>query len=349
MECTRIEINLPKIRADLIWKFYIKIRSHYGTFGTFGKCRVCSENILFSKHNKDFQEHLKLHPQLWNIYLEKVALSIQPSVTQTDVFDTLKLAALVIDFDSLQEFSLRFPLSRITRDHSKIDVTEALDGFNGRIQDEYTESPVGPYMGPYDQNEELKLNLQLPDSELDFNSCTDFNHRDYVSCKVYSIKEPYKEIPHLEKIDALEIDDDQSCDEYDDDEQLVYTCTKKGCRIPCPCLPCSTGKSQCRDHDLKHIDLFDEHLDAVTIRSTDEFCTDENFFDHSYIIKYPGIPRNCPRCKKDLLHHNSYHFDLHRSCKFCRQNRFKTFAESVSEFESDSEKQDFFTECLSTL
>jgi len=107
-------------------------------------------------------------------------------------------------------------------------------------------------------------------------------------------------------------------------------------------LPCSTGKSQCRDHDLKHIDLFDEHLDAVTIRSTDEFCTDENFFDHSYIIKYPGIPRNCPRCKKDLLHHNSYHFDLHRSCKFCRQNRFKTFAESVSEFESDSEKQDFF-------
>ena len=120
MECTRIEINLPKIRADLIWKFYIKIRSHYGTFETFGKCRVCSENILFSKHNKDFQEHLKLHPQLWNIYLEKVALSIQPSVTQTDVFDTLKLAALVIDFDSLQEFSLRFPLSRITKITQKL-------------------------------------------------------------------------------------------------------------------------------------------------------------------------------------------------------------------------------------
>ena len=67
------------------------------------------------------------------------ALSIQASVTQTDVFDTLKLAALVIDFDSLQEFSLRFPLSRITRDHSKIDVTEALDRFNGRIQDEYND------------------------------------------------------------------------------------------------------------------------------------------------------------------------------------------------------------------
>ena len=120
--------------------------------------------------------------------MEKVALSIQPSVTGTDVFDSLKLAALVIDFDSLQEFSLRFPLSRITRDHSKIDVTEALDGFNGRIQDEYNESPVGPYMGPYDQNEDLKLNLQLPDSELDFNSYTDFNHPDDVSCKVYQLK-----------------------------------------------------------------------------------------------------------------------------------------------------------------
>ena len=41
-------------------------------------------------------------------------------------------------------------------------------------------------VSPHYQNEELKLNMQLPDSELDFNS--DFSHPDEVSCKVYSIK-----------------------------------------------------------------------------------------------------------------------------------------------------------------
>ena len=35
-----------------------------------------------------------------------------------------------------------------------------LDGFKGRLQKEYNMCPVGPYYGPYDQNENLELSYQ---------------------------------------------------------------------------------------------------------------------------------------------------------------------------------------------
>ena len=64
--------------------------------------------------------------------------------------------------------------------------------------------------------------------------------------------------------------------------------------------------------------MFDENLDAVSIRNTEEYCLDGSFFKKGYLIKYPGIPITCKKCKKDFLHHLSYHLDFHEHCKFCR-------------------------------
>ena len=43
------------------------------------------------------------------------------------------------------------------------------------------------------------------------------------------------------------------------------------------------------------------------IRSSQEFCLERTFLSKSYISKYSGIPLNCPRCRKDHLHYESYH------------------------------------------
>ena len=53
---------------------------------------------------------------------------------------------------------------------------EKSSGFEGRVQQEYNQHAVGQYMGPYDQNENLKLSIQLPKSKLDFKSYTEFHH-----------------------------------------------------------------------------------------------------------------------------------------------------------------------------
>ena len=43
-----------------------------------------------------------------------------------------------------------------------------MSGFQARVQTEYNKHPVGMYMGPYDQNKNLELKIQLPDSNLNF-------------------------------------------------------------------------------------------------------------------------------------------------------------------------------------
>ena len=171
----------------------------------------------------------------------------------------------------------------------------------GPIQKEYNSSPVGPYMGSFDQSEELRLDIQLPDSNLDFDGYTQFRHPNNVLCKTYSIKDLYKKFAELSKIDALEIAEDDETYVDDDESQLHYTCQAKDCRIPCPCAPCCTGESQCADHRIKHEEMFDENLDAVSIRNTEEYCLDGSFFKKGYLIKYPGIPITCKKCKKDFL------------------------------------------------
>ena len=273
---------------------------------------------------------------------------------------TLKVKTRIIVPDA-KEIDLRFPACRISRDLSKLEGNvQVLDGFHGRIQTEFNSDPVGQFAGPYDQNEKLDLKLQLPDADLNFEQYTEFQHTG--SCQKYRIGKSYDSFGDLEKIDSIEVDFDEESDsdsedeesdgdsvnEDVDDDKITYTCEKKRCKIPCPCLFCyKDGEQQCSEHWVKHQDVFDEQSDVVVARTTDAFCKDETFFTRSYLCKYSGIPLNCVQCKRDLLHHKSYHFDFHYSCKFCMQNWFKLYPESEEEFVKKQKKEEeyFKTVC----
>ena len=85
--------------------------------------------------------------------------------------------------------------------------------------------------------------------------------------------------------------------------------------------------------------LFDDKKHAFVVRSTEEFCRNYSFFHNSYIMKYAGIPLDCLNCKKDLLHHKSYHISYHDACKFCVQNWYKISANNVKEFHEMESKE----------
>ena len=264
---------------------------------------------------------------------------------------TLKVKSGIIVADG-KDLDLLFPACRIPRDLSKIGGNvQLLPGFHGRIQAEYNSDPVGQFAGPYDQNEKLDLKLQLPDADLNFEQYTEFQHKG--SCHKFRIGKCYDSFSDLEKIDTIEVDSDEdsdsdSNDEDVDDDTITYTCEQKQCIIPCPCLFCyGDGKRQCSEHWVKHKDLFDEKSDVVVARTTDTFCEDETFFTRSYLTKYSGIPLDCEKCKSDLLHHKSYHFDFHYSCKFCMQNWFKLYPETEEEFVKKQKNEDdyFKTVC----
>ena len=295
MEGHQIKIPLSMIQDNLIMNFFKKVRLDSSV--TFGKCNTCSELIFFCPGKKILHEHLKLHPNIWNLYLSEVGDATVPFVPAQTGVDVLKLTTFHIDNNTKEEFSLRFPASRIQRDFSKLDITEALSGFEGRIQKEYNMSTVGPYMGPYDQHEALRLSDQLSDSDLNYDQYTEFEHPNDFSCCVFSIKDSYKQVEPLKKIDSLQIDKDLDQSFDFDEEQVLYTCQKKTCRIPCPCSPCCTRENQCREHTIKHEDQFDGKVDVVLVRSSDEFCTDQSFISRSYNVKYPGIPFKCLQCK----------------------------------------------------
>ena len=203
------------------------------------------------------------------------------------------------------------------------------------------------YVGPYDQNESLRLSLQLPNSNLGYENYSEFVHPQNVSCRHYSISKQHVEFDDLKKIDALEIhteesDEDEKVDDEERDEPEVYTCCHKKCRIPCPCSPCSNFEKQCTKHKIRHMKLFDVENDAIAIRSSEDFCRDKSFFDLGYINKYPGIPIHCVQCRKDLVHHKSYHISFHDNCKFCIQNWFKLRAKNPSEFDKNREMEEHY-------
>ena len=273
--------------------------------------------------------------------------------TETDYpvnMPVLKLKTGIRNQHNNKTMSFSFPKSRIKRKITDLKGVEILGGFEGKVQEEYNKSPVGQYMGPYDQNKQLKLIAQLPSSKIDFEKYTAFLHQELESCKIMKIKDSYAEIDDLEKIDALQISDkdiseiDDKIHKYEKDDRIFYSCQNKGCFIPCPCSPCCTDDKQCLEHRIKHVELFDMENHLFSIRSTESFCINKNFFSKtkSYILKYPGIPQNCCKCKKDLLHHNSYHLVFHENCKFCRQNRYKMFAKTVKELNDVQKKEDFY-------
>ena len=235
-----------------------------------------------------------------------------------------------------ERFHLRLPISRINHGSEKeLKSTHVFEGFRGRIQKEYNGSPVGPYEGPYDQDPKLPLYAQLSKSKLDYDKYTNFSHPENIHCKVFQIKEKPEDIEDLNRIELLEVEKD-STDIFvkpDDDRRVFYTCLKKSCMIPCPCRPCNSSEGQCPEHNIKHVDLFDENEHAISIRSTDLICSKESFFSvgRSYILKYPGIPKKCLRCKKDLLQHKSYHLDFHWNCKFCKLYQYKLYPKTIKE------------------
>ena len=101
-----------------------------------------------------------------------------------------------------EEFHLSLPKSRIRTGELENNFVR-LSGFLGRVQREYKICPVGPYAGPYDQNEKLKLNIQLPLSDLDYTAYSEFIHDDTVDCSEFLIGANYLELNDLEKIDSL--------------------------------------------------------------------------------------------------------------------------------------------------
>ena len=239
----------------------------------------------------------------------------------------------------------KFPISRSRREISNLQSTKKMSGFKARIKKEYNRHPVGKYMGPYDLNKKLKLNIQLPDSDLDFNSFTEFNHEG-CNCYEYTLKR-YEHYDNLDKIDAYrirtrleEVSDSSSSEE--DDDMKVYTCKMRKCKIPCPCSICHLDQEQCSEHKIKHEVLFDEKNDAFSTVSSENFCIDEKFFNKSYTLKYSGIPVKCVQCQQDILHHQSYHFVYHDKCRFCKQNWYKQKAETAENLKSLEKREKYY-------
>ena len=186
-------------------------------------------------------------------------------------------------------------------------------------------------------------------SDLDYKAYSEFIHNDTVACGKFMIGAKYLQLDDLEKIDCFEIkernsekdkEEEEEEEESDSDENLVYTCRKQKCEIPCLCHLCAAGTPQCSEHLVKHPSLFDEENDAVCIRSSQENCNNEEFFETSYVNKYSGISNQCQQCQKDLLHHKCYHLNFHHSCKFCMQNWYKLFPNSSVEFEEKKKKEE---------
>ena len=213
MEGSNIEIPLQKVKREIILNFFEQKRN--------GRliCKECLHPVSSPSGKKyNLQNHLKLHPEKWNMYLRDVADALLIHIPRSSDIDSMKLVTLIIDENEM-EFSLRFPLSRIQRDFSNLNIKKKFDEFEGRIQNEYNSSCVGPYMGPYDQHKALSLKSQLVSSDLDFEKYTNFIHPDNLKCKTFSVKDSYESFPKLGKVDALQIETGANSDEqYDDDD-----------------------------------------------------------------------------------------------------------------------------------
>ena len=108
---------------------------------------------------------------------------------------------------------------------------------------------------------------------------------------------------------------------------VLYTCTRKGCVIHCPCTiceheseeckfkcreyPCRECSSQCTQHHMVGFPRnFNPSADFFTL------VTDKIEFSR-YCIPYSNIPIDCKICEKDVFEHQSMHHIFHLRCKFC--------------------------------
>ena len=88
--------------------------------------------------------------------------------------------------------------------------------------------------------------------------------------------------------------------------------------------------------------MFDEVNHLISIRSSEEYCIDSDFFKKSYVTKFSGIPLNCRKCKQDLLYHHSYHLEYHDNCRFCKQSWHKHKAKTEHEFHDLVKEEDSY-------
>ena len=257
----------------------------------------------------------------------------------------LTIEAKMFDNASKEHFVLRMPMSRVIHSQKFLKKPHIFSGFQGRAQDEYNKSPIGPYEGNFDQDPGVPITAQLPHSKLNFEQYTNFIHSDDIQCKLFEIKKNVESVDDLERMKLLKCvkDANDIFVEPKDDDNTFYTCQKNICVIPCPCKTCTTAENQCTYHTIKHIDLFNEAEDSFSVRSTEHGCSSRYFFYRSYILKYPGIPKGCHKCRKDLLNHKSYHLKFHWTCKFCKFYQYKLYPKSVKElFKREAQEQAWY-------
>ena len=99
-------------------------------------------------------------------------------------------------------------------------------------------------------------------------------------------------------------------------KRMLYTCTRLGCTIECPCNicteSCSKCNTQCDRHEIKVTYKFDVTTDLYTI-ITEELNMDK----YLSVFGYAGIPRSCSHCSEDVMQHQIYHLVYHPQCRFC--------------------------------
>ena len=99
-----------------------------------------------------FHEHLELHQSEWNDYLLELANIILLEDVQINR-DVLKCRTLYSDQMSEQQFELSFPRNKNTNSMESIWLFVESDKDKRSVQFENNSSPIGPYMGPYDQSD----------------------------------------------------------------------------------------------------------------------------------------------------------------------------------------------------
>ena len=141
--------------------------------------------------------------------VENINMTQKEGSDDDNVDEESDISQSSIKVNTILEFSnesviLNFPKCRLER-RANPNPTKFFksDTFKGRIQKEYNSHPVGQYMGPYDQNEEINLSAQLPHSNFDFEKYTQFFH-DGNKCFEYKI-ESYEKYDDLKKISSYKI------------------------------------------------------------------------------------------------------------------------------------------------
>ena len=336
---TYIDLYQNRHVKDVIWRFFRKMKDSESA-----KCTKCKKEISYGQNTNLLIEHLKIEHYyqedigvkvLYQVYLEHLSelLNERPSdFPKTDPKHLRISFGIKVD----DGFTLiRFPKSRIGRTIYQEKSIYKSD-WQRTVCKEYLENPVGSYQGHFDRP--ITCKVYMGSRPLSFSEYTNFTHTQ--GCNEYIIdKARYEKIDDLQKIKAFAASDLKEklvvsgpCSR-DNDQRVLYTCTKHECIYPCPCKDCIEEEAQCEDHDILHPGFFDPDRHAVTVRMHDShninLVRDDFSFDAGRIvevIKYAGIekhPSNCVKCPRDLLHHQAYHFVHHSCCKFCENENHK--------------------------